>query len=67
MGHRCCWNSTGPAGGRWRLGNDVPAATVRTDAVSYLRTVSGRDDHPALEAGGDPAAVAAASAARVVF
>ena len=69
-----CWNGpsvllelNGPAGGRWRLGNDVPVATVRTDAVSYLRTVSGRDDHPALEADGGPAAVAATSAARVVF
>jgi uncharacterized protein (TIGR03083 family) len=68
-----CWNGPsvllelgGPAGGRWRLGNDTPAATVRTDAVSYLRAVSGRDDHPALEADGDPAA-AAAVAARVVF
>jgi hypothetical protein len=38
--------------------------TVRTDAVGYLRAVSGRDDHPALEVDGDPAA---AAAARVVF
>jgi hypothetical protein len=57
----------GPAGRRWRLGKDVPAATVRTDAVGYLRAVSGRDDHPALEVDGDPAAAAAAAAARVVF
>jgi uncharacterized protein (TIGR03083 family) len=58
---------TGPAGGRWLLGNDDPAATVRTDAVGYLRAVSGRDDQPALEADGDPVAVAAAATARVVF
>jgi uncharacterized protein (TIGR03083 family) len=69
-----CWNGPsvllelgGPAGRRWRLGKDVPAATVRTDAVGYLRAVSGRDDHPALEVDGDPAAAAAAAAARVVF
>jgi uncharacterized protein (TIGR03083 family) len=69
-----CWNGpsvllelTGPAGGRWRLGNDGPATTVRADAVGYLRAVSGRDDHPALEADGDPAAAAAAAAARLVF
>jgi uncharacterized protein (TIGR03083 family) len=69
-----CWDGpsvllelTGPAGGRWRLGNGRPAATVRADAVGYLRTVSGRDDHPALEADGDPAAAAAVAAARLVF
>jgi uncharacterized protein (TIGR03083 family) len=69
-----CWDGpsvllelTGPAGGRWLLGNDAPAATIRADAVGYLRAVSGRDDHPALEADGDPAAVAAAAAARLVF
>jgi uncharacterized protein (TIGR03083 family) len=69
-----CWNGPsvllelgGPAGRRWRLGKDVPAATVRTDAVGYLRAVSGRDAHPALEVDGDPAAAAAAAAARVVF
>jgi hypothetical protein len=58
---------SGPAGGRWLLGNDARAATIRTDAVAYLRTVSGRDDQPTLEADGDPAAAAAAAAARVVF
>jgi uncharacterized protein (TIGR03083 family) len=58
---------TGPAGGRWRLGDGAPAATVRADAVGYLRAVSGRDDHPALEADGDLAAVAAVAAARLVF
>jgi uncharacterized protein (TIGR03083 family) len=69
-----CWDGpsallelTGPAGGRWLLGNDAPAATIRTDAVGYLRAVSGRDDHLALETDGDPAAAAAAAAARLVF
>jgi hypothetical protein len=65
---RAAWDAgragLAPAGRRWRLGKDVPAATVRTDAVGYLRAVSGRDDHPALEVDGD---LAAAAAARVVF
>jgi uncharacterized protein (TIGR03083 family) len=33
---------TGPAGGRWLAGNGPPAVTIRTDAISYLRLVSGR-------------------------
>jgi hypothetical protein len=33
---------TGPAGGRWLAGHGPPAITIRTDAVSYLRLVSGR-------------------------
>src|SRR5512132_245968 len=58
---------TGPAGGRWALGDGSPVATIRADAVDYLRALSGRNDHPALEADGDQAAVAAVAAARVVF
>src|SRR5215204_5264330 len=58
---------TGPAGGRWALGDGSPVATVRADAVDYLRALSGRNDHPALEADGDQAAATAAAAARVVF
>jgi uncharacterized protein (TIGR03083 family) len=58
---------TGPAGGRWALGDGSPVATVRADAVAYLRALSGRNDHPALEADGDQAAAAPAAAARVVF
>jgi hypothetical protein len=33
---------TGTAGGRWLAGHGPPAVTIRTDAVSYLRLVSGR-------------------------
>jgi uncharacterized protein (TIGR03083 family) len=33
---------TGAAGGRWLAGDGPPAVTIRTDAVSYLRLVSGR-------------------------
>jgi uncharacterized protein (TIGR03083 family) len=58
---------TGPAGGRWLLGDDGPVAGVRADAVGYLRAVSGRDDRPTLEVDGDPAAAAAAAAVRLVF
>ena len=58
---------TGPAGGRWTLGNGPPAGTVQADAVDYLRALSGRNDHPDLQVTGDPAAAAAATAARVVF
>jgi uncharacterized protein (TIGR03083 family) len=34
---------TGPVGGRWLAGSGAPAVTIRTDAVSYLRLVSGRE------------------------
>jgi uncharacterized protein (TIGR03083 family) len=58
---------TGPAGGRWTLGQGAPVATVRADAVDYLRVLSGRNDPPALEVDGDHAAAAAVATARVVF
>jgi len=58
---------TGVAGGRWTLGNGAPATTIQADAVDYLRALSGRNDHPDLQAHGDPRATAAAIAARVVF
>ena len=43
------------------------AATVKADAVDYLRALSGRNDHPDLQVTGDPTAEAAAAAARVIF
>ena len=58
---------TGPAGGRWSLGDGPPAATVQADAVDYLRALSGRNDHPDLQVTGDPIAATAATAARVIF
>jgi len=58
---------TGPAGGRWTLGDRPPAATIRADTIDYLRALSGRDDHPELHADGDPAAAHAAATARVTF
>jgi uncharacterized protein (TIGR03083 family) len=58
---------TGPAGGRWTLGQGSPVATVRADAIDYLRALSGRNDHPTLAVDGDQAATVAVAAARVVF
>ena len=59
---------TGPAGGAWSLGAGPPAATVAADPVDYLRTLAGRQPAPALNlVAGDPAALPALVAARVVF
>jgi uncharacterized protein (TIGR03083 family) len=59
---------SGPAGGCWTLGQDGPAAaTVRAGTVDYLRALSGRNDHPALDVAGDRAVADAIAAARVVF
>ena len=58
---------TGPAGGRWTLGQGAPVATVRADAVDYLRVLSGRNDPPALEVDGDQVMAAMVATARVVF
>lgn len=58
---------TGPAGGRWTLGHGSPVATVRPDAVDYMRTLSGRDPEPDVDSEGNQNAVAAVVAARVVF
>jgi uncharacterized protein (TIGR03083 family) len=55
---------TGPAGGTWTIGSGDPAGTVRADTVDYLRTLSGRNDHPALDIEGDAGPI---TAARVVF
>jgi uncharacterized protein (TIGR03083 family) len=58
---------TGPVGGQWTLGTGEPVATVRADAVGYLRTLSGRDDEPALDVDGDSSAANALASARVPF
>jgi uncharacterized protein (TIGR03083 family) len=58
---------TGPAGGQWALGTGEPVATVRADAVGYLRTLSGRDDEPALDVDGDSSVAKALTSARVPF
>lgn len=59
---------TGAAGGAWQIGTGEPVATVRADAVEYMRTLAGRRDDAALElVTGDPSACAAVTAARVLF
>jgi len=59
---------TGAAGGCWLLGSGDPVATVRADAVAYMRALSGRDDNVAVElVSGDASGLAAARAARVIF
>lgn len=59
---------TGPAGGSWQLGEGTPVGAVRLDAVAYMRTISGRDNEPAIDLlDGDPAAVNAVAAVRMPF
>jgi uncharacterized protein (TIGR03083 family) len=59
---------TGAVRGVWRLGAGEPVATVRIDAVEYMRTLAGRHDAPALRVvTGDPSAPATLTAARVLF
>jgi hypothetical protein len=59
---------TGQGGGTYRLGQGDPIATVSTDAVGYMRTVSGRDDQPAVVLiDGDPAATEAVATCRMPF
>lgn len=58
---------TGPAGGRWMLGQGTPVASATCDAVCYLRTLAGRHDHPELTVEGPAAARSALIAARVPF
>ena len=58
---------TGSAGGRWLLGAGEPVAEVCTEAVEYLRLLSGRAADPQLQVRGQEAARAALLAARVAF
>lgn len=56
---------TGPGGGTYRLGRGEPAGRASVDAVAYMRTLSGRDDAPAVA--GDPAAAEAVASCRMDF
>lgn len=56
---------TGQGGGTYRLGRGEPVGTATVDAVAYLRTVSGRDDAPAVS--GDPVAAEAVASCRMPF
>ncbi|MGW1343687.1 maleylpyruvate isomerase family mycothiol-dependent enzyme [Kribbella sp. NPDC002412] len=56
---------TGQGGGTYRLGRDEPVGRAAVDAVSYMRTLSGRDDDPVVS--GDPLAVEAVATCRMPF
>ncbi|WP_328518627.1 maleylpyruvate isomerase family mycothiol-dependent enzyme [Kribbella sp. NBC_00359] len=56
---------TGQGGGTYRLGRDEPVGRATLDAVGYMRTLSGRDDHPVVT--GDPVAVETVSSCRMAF
>jgi uncharacterized protein (TIGR03083 family) len=59
---------TGAAGGAWQIGAGEPVASVRADAVEYMRTLAGRRDNSALDIPtGDAATRTALTAARVLF
>lgn len=58
---------TGPAGGRWLLGDGPPTATLTADAIVYMRHLSGRPPRGQLSADGDAATCAALEQARAVF
>lgn len=56
---------TGPGGGTYRLGRGEPVGHAAVDAVSYMRTLSGRDDEPAVS--GDAVAAEAVATCRMPF
>lgn len=59
---------TGQGGGTYRLGRGEPIATVSTDAVGYMRTVSGRDEQPVVVlVEGDPVGAEAVANCRMPF
>jgi uncharacterized protein (TIGR03083 family) len=59
---------TGPAGGAWLIGSGEPAAFVRADAVTFMRSLAGRDNDREFELiGGDQAVLPLISRARVLF
>jgi uncharacterized protein (TIGR03083 family) len=59
---------TGQGGGTYRLGQGDPIATVSTDAVGYMRTLSGRDDQPVVVlVDGDPVGAEAVASCRMPF
>jgi uncharacterized protein (TIGR03083 family) len=53
--------------GQWLIGTGQPVATVRSNAIDYLRLLSGRQATPTLEISGDDDIEAIALTARVAF
>jgi uncharacterized protein (TIGR03083 family) len=66
-GHPLILDLVGPTGGRWRIGDGNPVATVRLDGVAFCRSLSGRSGELGCEVHGDPEVERALRAARVVF
>ncbi len=59
---------TGRAGGCWRLGSGEPVATVRTDAVALMRSISGRLDDLSVEpVAGEASMAGTVAAVRMPF
>ncbi|WP_329002466.1 maleylpyruvate isomerase family mycothiol-dependent enzyme [Kribbella sp. NBC_00709] len=56
---------TGQGGGTYQLGRGAPVGLAAVDAVGYMRTLSGRDDAPAVS--GDPVAAEAVASCRMPF
>ncbi|MGZ0151730.1 maleylpyruvate isomerase family mycothiol-dependent enzyme [Kribbella sp. WER1] len=56
---------TGAGGATYQLGRGEPVGRATVDAVGYMRTLSGRDDAPAVA--GDPAAAEAIASCRMPF
>jgi uncharacterized protein (TIGR03083 family) len=56
---------TGPGGATYQLGRGEPTGRATLDAVGYMRTLSGRDDAPAVT--GDPVAAGAVASCRMPF
>ena len=56
---------TGQGGGTYQVGRGEPVGRASVDAVSYMRTLSGRDDSPVVT--GDPAAAEAVASCRMPF
>ena len=58
---------TGPAGGSWIIGDGAPSGTVTSDAIDYMRHVSGRQANQSPTTEGDPAVTDQFVALRISF
>jgi len=56
---------TGPAGGRWLVGDDPPAAALLAGPLALMRQLTGRQGGGMITASGDAPAVAALLAIRI--
>jgi uncharacterized protein (TIGR03083 family) len=58
---------TGPAGGSWIIGHGTPGGTVTSDAIDYMRHVSGGQCNQTPTLQGDPAVTENLAALRIAF